>query len=119
METYLVNGVELTYDTFDLEQIERWEQESKRVNAEFDRIRQQESGAAAIRSICYAMMDSFDILCGEGTAHRVFGDRVNVKEIYEGYQSFFQAVSRAIQEFSKQPTESMNRESRRRAAYRA
>lgn len=95
MERYMVNSVEIEYDTFDIDNLTAWEEEVSRVAEETEITLEGESGLEKLRRVCYAMMDLFDRLCGEGTARKIFGERVNVKAIYEGYHAFTSAVSAA------------------------
>lgn len=103
METYVINGVEIQHDTFDVEAIALWDQEVDRVAEESQRPRKDgETPAAQLRRICQAMLDLFDRVCGEGTARAVFGDRVNIKAIYEGYTAFSQQINENIQGFAQE-----------------
>lgn len=101
MEKYVVNGVEFTYDTFELENVDAWEKENRRVQEvveEMGRNTRQEGGAVdSLREGCYAILDFFDAVVGEGTARSVFGERVNVRDIFAGYQSFSQQVTAQMQ----------------------
>lgn len=119
MDKYIVNGVEIEYDTFDLDSIECWEREILQVSDETNTTVTGESPTDRLRRICNAFLDFFDAVCGGGTARKVFGDHVNVKDIYTGYGSFVQQVSAASNEFTasiradRQPTG--NRAQRRAA----
>ncbi len=122
MEKYMVNGVEIQYDTFDVDNIEKWDEEVQRVADEAKKPRgDDETVAAQLRRICYSMRDMFDAVCGDGTALDVFGEKVNIKAIHEGYASFVKQVGKNMAEFSKEAASTfqkeeshMNRAQRRR-----
>lgn len=42
----------------------------------------------------------FDAVCGDGTAQKIFGDQVNVKEIYTSYNDFVSQVTRTSKQFA-------------------
>lgn len=115
MDQYIVNGVEIDYDTFDLENMESYNEEVRRVAEEAGAELEGENSLGKLRRVCYAMMDAFDHLCGDGTAQKIFGSRVNVKAIYTGYNAFTTAVAKAEQAAAAEmgsPTPT-NREQRR------
>lgn len=102
MDKYIVNGVEVAYDTFDLDNIERWDQEVQRVGEEVNTKVSGEDNLTTLRRVCNAMQDFFDAVCGEGTALKIFGDRVNVKDIYTAYDDFVTQVKTKSGEFTSQ-----------------
>lgn len=98
METYLVNGVEIEYDTFDIDRLEAYEQGTKQVAEACERDQENESVHDKLRRVCQAITGFFDSVCGDGTAREIFGESTNVKAIYTGYRSFTEAVNRAMQD---------------------
>lgn len=86
METYIINGHEVEYETFDLVNIELFEAGVARVaeTAKTD----APITTGVLRTMCYAMLDFFDELCGEGTTGKVFGGRINVAELTAAYRKF-------------------------------
>lgn len=97
METYVVNGVTLEYDTFDLEAMERRQKELEVVK---EVCRQEEGGTyEKIRNVCNAMLDFFDAVIGPGTAVKVCGERVNVKTINDAYRDFNDQVNKRLAEY--------------------
>lgn len=111
MEKYMVNGVEIQYDAFDIDNIEKWDEEVRRVADEAKKPRgDDETAGSQLRRVCYSMLDLFDAMCGDGTAQEVFGEAVNVKAIYEGYASFVKQVSEKMMEFSKEAPAMFQRE---------
>lgn len=106
MDTYVVNGVTLEYDTFDLDAAELRQKELEMV----DQICKQESDVdvyTKIRNICNAMLDFFDTVIGPGTAVKICGERVNVKTINEAFRDFNAQVNKHWEE-QKFSLESLN-----------
>lgn len=99
METYVINGVDVQYDTFDLVNLELYDAEVKRVAGDAKRIDPDAlTGSNAmgyVREVCDSILDFFDTLCGDGTSARCFGNRVNVKILLEAYQKFILDVNEA------------------------
>ena len=97
METYIINGQEFEYDTFDLENMEVYDREIRRVAEAaraVDRKGLNENNyISAIRARCMDVRDAFDIILGDGSADRIFGGRVNAKEILMTYQQFVMDVN--------------------------
>lgn len=113
MEKYIVNGVELEYDTFDLDNMELYESEMERVHED---VRSTEwTGLEALRKQGDSVMDFFDTVVGEGTARKIFGTRMNIRDIVEGYQSFTAQVNKNIEDLGKKfsGTDKLDRDQRR------
>lgn len=121
MERFTVNGIEVEFDPFDLDVMERYLAGLDRVDAE-RRVKQEgETPTATLRRACNAILDFFDDQLGEGNAEELFGQRVNVKEIFEGYKAFTSQVNACIRDYSKglnstqmAPVTPLNRAQRRR-----
>lgn len=118
METYIINGVEVEYDTFDLVNMEVYRDEVKRVAAlsELSANANEDNYVEIIREMCEGVMDAFDTVIGEGTSELLFGGKVNAKTVPNAWHEFTQAVAAAMN--STHPAPAMNRE-QRRAAERA
>lgn len=102
MEKYIVNGVEIAYDTFDIDSLESWEDETGLVADECTAELEGETGLDKVRRVCAAMKDFFDRVCGDGTARKIFGERTNVRAVYDGYRSFTTDVSREVKAYTAQ-----------------
>lgn len=100
MEKYIVNGVEIAYDTFDMDCLEAWEEEVQRVADESGAELENEGSLEKIRRVCEAMKDFFDQVCGEGTARKVFGERTNVRAVYDGYRAFTEEVGKEVRAYA-------------------
>ncbi len=99
-DTYVINGVEITYDTFDIDNMDRWELSVKHVSDETKMSIPGETPLQKLRRICNTILDFFDAVCGDGTAQKIFGDQVNVKEIYTSYNDFVGQVTRTSKQFA-------------------
>lgn len=96
MDTYRINGVEVEYDTFDLDNMERLEEAVNRVQDDVNAIqakaRDGESPMKLLREQANVFLDFFDDVLGDGSARKIFGDRVNIRDIATGYREFTEAV---------------------------
>lgn len=122
MDKYIINGVEIEYDTFDLVNMEVYDSEVKRVAAEAERLRgvelNRDNYLGILRGQCESIMDAFDCIVGEGTARMLFGTRVNVADILNAYGEFTGAVAARLGNLSggqTAPAPAGNREQRRAA----
>ena len=124
METYIVNGVAVEYDTFDLVNMELFGTEVERLKDFADSIKGKRyetfaDSVSELREMCEGIKDFFDCVVGEGTSEKVFGTRVNALDMTQAYYNFVAEVSARMQNaFSAPVAPAMNRE-QRRAAERA
>lgn len=121
MEIYTINGVQVEYDTFDLDNMEKFHAEVQKVsddmNALQERMKNGESPIALLREQANRVLDFFDDILGDGHATKIFGDRVNILEIANGYKAFTAAVGEAEGKLGETLAGTgMNREQRRAAA---
>lgn len=101
MERFIVNGTEVELDVFDLDVMDAYMAALDRVDAE-RRVKQEgETPTATLRRACNAILDFFDDTLGEGKAEELFGQRINAKTIFDGYQEFTGQVNACIGEYSK------------------
>lgn len=121
METYIVNGVSVEYDTFDLVNMELFGTEVERLKDFADSIKGKQynvfaDSVADLREMCEGIKDFFDCVVGEGTSEKVFGTRVNALDMTQAYHNFVTEVSARMQNgFSAPVAPAMNREQRRAA----
>lgn len=122
MEKYIINGVEVEYDTFDLVNMELYDSEVRRISeaAEAMQDADKSSYLQTVRSMCEDIMDAFDTLLGEGMSREIFGGKVNAKAIPTAWRSFIRDVAANMNNIGADdaPVVQMNRE-QRRAAERA
>lgn len=112
MERYTVNGHEIEYDTFDIDNLEIYDRETRRIEEMVKGVRaDSENYVSVLREICNAVLDFFDTVVGEGTAHDIFGDRVNFRDIIKGFREFSDGVAKEMREAMP----GANRETRRHA----
>lgn len=101
MERFTVNGKEVEFDPFDLDSMEAYMDGVALVEEQRKTGPADEGPVDALRRVCNAIMDFFDDLLGEGKARELFGQRVNVKDIFEGYRAFTTQVNGCISAYSK------------------
>ena len=121
MDKYIINGVEVEYDTFDIVNMELYGAEVERVTVFANSIHGKEyasfaDSVADLRLICEEIKDFFDCVLGEGMSEKIFGNRVNALDMTQAYHSFVAEVSARMQDgFSAPVAPAMNREQRRAA----
>lgn len=101
MERFTVNGKEVEFDPFDLDAMEAYMDGVALVEEQRKTDPADNGPVDALRRMCSAIMDFFDDLLGEGRAEDLFGQRVNVKDIFEGYRAFTTQVNDCISAYSK------------------
>lgn len=121
METYIINGVSIEYDTFYLVNMELFGTEVERLKDFADSIKGKTyetfaDSVADLREMCEGIKDFFDCVVGEGTSEKVFGTRVNALDMTQAYHNFVAEVSARMQNgFSAPVAPAINREQRRAA----
>lgn len=121
MDTYIVNGVSVEYDTFDLVNMELFGTEVERLRDFADSIKGKyyetfADSVSDLQEMCEGIKDFFDCVVGEGTSEKVFGNRVNALDMTQAYHGFVAEVSARMQDgFSAPVAPAMNREQRRAA----
>lgn len=125
MDVYVINGVSVEYDTFDIVNMELFGTEVERLKnfAEENRGKAYDTFADSVsdlRAMCEGVLDFFDCLLGEGMSKTIFGDRINAVTITNAYHTFVAEVSAVMSAGfnGASPEPAMNRE-QRRAAERA
>lgn len=119
MDTYIVNGVSVEYDTFDLVNMELFGTEVERLtkfaNSSKGKVYDTFADSVSdLRELCEGVKDFFDCVLGEGMAEKIFGNRVNALDMTQAYHTFVAEVSAKMQAgFSAPAAPALNREQRR------
>ena len=101
METYIVNGKEIQYDTFDVVNIELYLSEVKRISDGANAAKAAGADVmSAMREQCFNIMDFFETVIGEGTAGALFGGSVNIRDVAQAFKDFTQSVNRNMTELA-------------------
>lgn len=120
MEKYIINGVEVEFDTFDLDCFETLSDAAQRVEDGVNEIQsRKENGEPSVKLLreqANLFLDFFDDVLGDGSAHKIFGGRVNILDIATGYKEFTDAVAAQQKKLTEAVgNKPMNREQRRAA----
>lgn len=126
METYIINGQEVQYDTFDLEAMELLDMEIERCTAAAEAVDpaglNMSNYRAIVREQCENVLDMFDTVLGEGMSGKLFGGKMNAKTILTAYRKFVSDVMEVrsnIDADSPNPAAAPVNREQRRAAERA
>lgn len=121
MDNYIVNGVSVEYDTFDLVSMELFGTEVERLtkfaNSSKGKVYDTFADSVSdLRELCEGVKDFFDCVLGEGMAEKIFGNRVNALDMTQAYHTFVAEVSARMQNgFSSPVAPALSREQRRAA----
>lgn len=86
MSKFTVLGVELEYDFFDADELEKYEAENLKVDEDFNNIDYKGmSNADGLRAQCKIINTFFDNMFGAGTADRLFHGKNNIKDHLEAF----------------------------------
>lgn len=113
------NGQEMYLDLTDVETVEHYEQVVQNMGNGMNNLPKDGSQSSILRAYCELLRGVFDDMFGEGTAEKLFGDRLNATEITEAYESFLAFVSEQGQQVTNIQNRIVNRYSPNRAARRA
>lgn len=94
LTTWKINGLELSLDIDDADNVEKYEAAMEQLEADFPKDK-SEGAAAYIRAYCKAFRTLYDSLFGDGTAARIFADVPdNVRKYTAVYGDFLAFVSK-------------------------
>lgn len=110
----IINGVELECDVLEASTIRLVEKELQKVKTIDEKINETESEADKVEKICNIMFDFFDNIFGEGTAKKIFGDKVNLGLCMDAFAEFIDQKTEQEKAFkAKADKYKPNRQSRR------
>lgn len=119
MDLYRINGVEIEYDTFDIDNMERLEEAVMSIQKGMEALQIRkadgESPVKIVREQANIFLDFFDDVLGDGSARKIFGSKVNVLDIANGYKEFIGAVADQQSRIADAVGRPGDREQRRRA----
>ena len=101
MERFTVNGKDVEFDPFDLDALDSYLSGLENVDEERRAKLEGETAVEALRRACHAVLDFFDDLLGEGAAEELFGQRVNVKVIYDGFGAFVTQINACVGDYAR------------------
>lgn len=101
MERFTVNGKEVEFDPFDLDVMESYLDGTARID-DARRVKQEgETVVETLRRACDAILDFFDVQLGDGRAEELFGQKTNVKAIFDGFREFTEQVNSCIGDYAR------------------
>lgn len=112
-----INGVELEFDAYDADQVERIEKSSKKID-EVD-IPEGATWSQIIRIRCEGIFNFFDAVFGEGTAHKVFEGKTNLTKCNLILAKFLDQAGEEIKKTNEEMDERFKKFSPNRAQRRA
>lgn len=81
-----IRGVEVNFDFLDADNIEKFEDEAKKVKEKADSYKKQEMKLSeAIKTECGIIKTFFNNVFGEGTALKVFGEKNNLNDCIKAF----------------------------------
>lgn len=93
MAKFTVNGVELEYDVFELENAEKYQAEMQKITDMADKIQGETDIAKTIKIQCNAVFAFVDALFGEGKHKEIFGESVNLKTCVSVFSEIVENIS--------------------------
>lgn len=83
----IILGIELEYDFFDADLLDKYEDANQRVQDRIQEPTQYEGlrTGDALRVQCNIVNDFFDEVFGDGTADKIFGGKSNIKDHMEAF----------------------------------
>ena len=88
-----INGVELTYNIYEAEQAERFENEVTKMAEVDKKVNKAQKLSSKIRTQCKAIFNFFDVLFGDGTADAVFGETCDLMQAMTAYTKVIKAIT--------------------------
>ena len=90
----VINGVTIPDpDVGDLEFLEKYEAQKDIIAAKMNEMDKNIRRSEAVRTQCTLVFEFFDAVFGEGTAKKIFGERVNLKTCIDAYEEAVNGVN--------------------------
>ena len=113
----IINGVELECDVLDVATLKTIKKESERVANVEKEIAPIQDEIEQIEAMCHIIFDFFNHIFGEGTAKKLFGDKVSLALCMDAFESFMKQKAEQEESFQKRAEKySGNRSQRRKKA---
>lgn len=97
----IINGVELECDILDVTTLKAIKQGSERVANINKEIAPIQDEIEQIEAICHVIFDFFNSVFGEGTAQKLFGDRVSLTLCMDAFETFMKQKAEQEEAFNK------------------
>ena len=101
MSKFEINGVELEYDAFDMDTVEKFTEAKQEVADQITSLADTKDIVVMGRAQCKAVKGFFDTVFGEGMGERVCGKKDNLRTCAEAYGAMLQEDLKQGQEFQK------------------
>ena len=96
-----VRGIEIEFDVTDADMLEKYEKglEAVKQKATLSPL-EGEKFSESIRRACQIVFDFFDLLCGEGTAQKIFKGKCSFNECLDAFEELVAQVQAESEKFS-------------------
>lgn len=96
-----VRGIEMAFDVTDADMLEKYENglEIVKQSATLSPL-EGEKLSESIRRACHIVFDFFDLLCGEGTALKLFKGKCSLNDCLDAFEEFVDQVRAESEKFS-------------------
>ena len=101
----IINGVELECDVLDVATLKTIKKESERVANIEKEIAPIQNEIEQIEAMCHIIFDFFNHIFGEGTAKKLFGDKVSLALCMDAFESFMKQKAEQEESFLKNTAE--------------
>ena len=109
-----LNGHEVEFDVFDLDKMEIYYEGTDRVQELFKQPREGMTAIQQLREVSTHVLQFFEDCLGEDTVSEIFGEKLNVKTLYEAFGAFCSTVNAELEQFgAKMKNGGLNRAQRR------
>ena len=110
----IINGVELECDVLDIATLKAIKQGSERVVNIEKEIAPIQDEIGQIEAMCHIIFDFFNRVFGEGTANKIFGDKVSLTLCMDAFESFMNQKAEQEEAFHKRAEKYKGNRSQRR-----
>lgn len=100
MAKFEFNGQEFTFDPFEADSAELYQNELDAVIKRGDEIKPTDTVADRIRKECKSVFIFLDALFGEGTHRIIFGESVNVKTALTVFEQVTTTITKELEDFN-------------------
>lgn len=108
-QTWNYNNQEFEVDLQDVDFAEKYERAFNQLDESEKKMQKEGSLSGVLRGYCLLFHNLFDDIYGQGTAKKMFGDKVNAAICNEAYAAFMDAAKRSSLEANQTRTRMMNK----------
>lgn len=116
MSQFKFGEFETEVDVTDVNFVEKYEDAAEQYNKKIGKIQKDGKASEQMKAMCGVFFETFDMIFGEGTHRKMFGDRLSVDLCVQGFKQLVDLMrdySKTLEKMETAPLAPVNRQQRR------